>query len=444
MRLPNLSIKTIRRRIMLVVVVAVASVIVTGRLIEHFITFKHDDVVDVDLVGQRALTLAYLIRDMGADERQRMINRSAEVGIDIEVMQRDRLLALPGPTDLRSTIGSLIASLFPPDHALPEGAEIVQVGNRPVLSVPINDTEVLLYKTFPNTVFTTDFTGALLYYVLSFLTLGILFSIFAVKFITAPLNSIASKLRSTDAFLADPQPLVETGSAEIVDLARALNEMRNRVLEMVHSRTRMLRSVSHDLRTPLTRVRLRAERIDDVSVREQILSDVLQIDAMINVTLEYLRDDRDKEILSRTDLASILQTIVADFSDVGAAISYNGPTRFIWFCKPTAITRAVANLCENGLKFGSEVQLILREAAEGACIEIKDDGPGIPLAYRRRVLEPFFMMDKARTRGGQPSGFGLGLSIVDEIIRDHGGRLVIGDNAPRGLLVQIMLPAGEH
>ncbi|WP_457588813.1 ATP-binding protein [Ensifer canadensis] len=444
MRLSGSGVRTIRGRIMLVTIVAVMSVIFTGRLLEQFATFDHDDVVDVDLIGQRALTLAYLVRDLSAEERQRIIERSAEVGIDIEIMHRDRLRTLPAPADFRSALGTLLAFLFPPDQALPDGSKILMIDQRPVLSVPVDGDEILLYKTFPDTVFTTEFTGALLYYFLSFVTLGIFFSIFAVTFITAPLKSIALKLRSTDAFLAQSQPLEETGSAEIVDLARALNEMRSRVREMMQSRTRMLRSVSHDLRTPLTRVRLRAECIEDSAIRAQILSDILQINAMIHVTLEYLRDDRGNEILARTDIASILQTIVADFSDVGAAISYNGPAKLVGFCKPTAIARAVANLCENGLKYGTEVQISLCAGAGGACIEVRDDGPGIPQEYRQRVLEPFFMMDGARTRRSQPSGFGLGLSIVDEIVRDHRGTIVFGENEPRGLTVQIVLPIGPN
>ncbi|EHS52718.1 putative sensor with HAMP domain-containing protein [Rhizobium sp. PDO1-076] len=295
MRRPSFGIKTIRGQLMLVVLLAVLSVIISGRLIERINVFEYDDVVDVDLIGQRALTLGYLVDKAGDDERQRIIGRSAEVGIDIEILDRDAFQALPTPAGLRSKFGSFLAYLFPPDDALPDGTIVVLVGQKPMLAVPINAREVLLYKSFPDTVFTNDFTGAMLYYTLSFVTLGFLFSVFAVRFLSGPLTAISSKIKNTEAFLSQSTPLPERGSIEIVDLARALNDMRTRIHEMMRNRTAMLRSVSHDLRTPLTRVRLRAERIDDMVIREQILSDIQQINAMIDVTLDFLRDDRSKE-----------------------------------------------------------------------------------------------------------------------------------------------------
>ncbi len=202
----------------------------------------------------------------------------------------------------------------------------------------------------------------------------------------------------------------------------------------------MLRSVSHDLRTPLTRVRMRAERIGDGSIRDQILSDIAQVNSLINATLDFLRADRKTEQWERTDIASVMQTICSDFSDMGGAITYEGPARLIWPCKPGALTRAITNLCENGLKFATQVKMILGEDSLSVRIEILDDGPGIPQQFRHQVLEPFFKMDAARTRGVHQTGFGLGLSIVDEIVRDHGGSIVFDDNVPHGLRVSIVLP----
>lgn len=440
MKLPSFGVKTIRGQLMLVVVLSVVSVISTGRMLERIDIFEYDDVVDVDLIGQRALTLAYLLDGADDGQRQRIIARSADVGIDIAILDRDSFLALPAPEGFRSNLGSFLAYMFPPDETLPDQAQILLVGERPVLSLPINENEFLLYKSYPDSIITYDLTGAMLYYTLSFVTLGILFSIFAVKFLSDPLTAISSKIRNTEAFLSQSTPLSEKGSVEIVDLARALNNMRTRIHDMMRSRTAMLRSVSHDLRTPLTRVRLRAERIEDAVLRGQILSDIQQINAMIDVTLEYLRDDRGKEAAERTDVASIMRTICDDFSDVGAQISYSGPGRFILHCKPMALTRAITNLCENGIKFGHEVEMILMKTVQSVSIEVRDLGPGIPEQFRQRVLEPFFQIDSARTKSNEQIGFGLGLSIVDEIVRDHGGRIEFADNEPHGLIVRMIFP----
>ncbi|PYE93294.1 signal transduction histidine kinase [Rhizobium sp. PP-F2F-G38] len=440
MRFPSFAVKSIRSQLMLVIVLSTVSVITSGRLIERMNMFEYDGVVTVDLIGQRALTLAYLLDGAGADERQRIISRSAEVGIDIEIISKAAFHALPAPDGFRSNFGNLLTYLFPTDEALPDGAKVLIVDRTPMLSMPVNDSEVLLYKTYPDSIFTNDLTGPMLYYALAFLILGILFSLFAIKFLSGPLANISTKIKDTEAFLSHSTPLPEEGSEEIVDLARALNNMRTRIHDMMRSRTAMLRSVSHDLRTPLTRVRLRLDRITDTVVRDQILADVQHINAMINVTLDYLRDDRGKEVVERTDVASIMQTICDDFSDVGAKISYAGPGRLIWPCKPMALTRAVTNLCENGIKFGEEVEMALSLTQQALCIEVRDIGPGIPELFRQRVLEPFFQVDAARTKKSEQTGFGLGLSIVDEIVRDHGGRVEFDTNKPTGLVVRLVFP----
>lgn len=440
MRFPGFGARTIRGQLMLVVILAIGSVIVAGQVIERIKTFDYADAVDVDLVGQRALTLALLLDGADDAQRQRILARSAEVGIEIDIVPRDALERIAGPDGFRSKIGSFLAYLFPPDGNLPDGSKMMLVGRKPMLSLPINDEEFLLYKSFPDSVLTTDITGRILYYFLSLATLGVLFSIFAVRFLTAPLKAISGEIRNTDAFLSRSKPLPEAGGLEITDLARALNDLRTRIHEMMRSRTGMLRSVSHDLRTPLTRVRLRAERVGDTTIRDQILADVEQIDALIDVTLDYLRDDRNKEVSERTDVASIMQTICADFSDTGASISYAGPSRLAWHCKPMALSRAITNLCENGIKFGGKVEMTLKPTTPFLNIEIRDHGPGIPEQFTARVLEPFFQMDSARTNSTKARGFGLGLSIVDEIVRDHGGHIEFENTVPRGLSVRIVIP----
>ncbi|MBB4956086.1 signal transduction histidine kinase [Agrobacterium vitis] len=437
MRFLCFGVSTIRGQLMIVVMLAVFSVIITGRLIESISNFDYNDIADVDLIGQRALTLAYLLDTADEDERRRIVSRSAEVGIDIEVLTREQFEKLPGPEGMRSNFGALLSFLFPTDEALPRGAKVSMIGKKPMLVLPINDMEVLLYRSFPDSILTQDFTGAMLYYTLSFLTLSLLFSIFGMRFLTAPLMAISNKISDTELFLSQNTPLPEAGSVEIAGLARALNEMRTRIHDMMRTRTAMLRSVGHDLRTPLTRVRLRAERIEDASVREQILSDIQHINAMIDITLDYLRDDRGKERPERTDLASIMQTICDDFSDVGATISYTGPGRLIWLCKPTALTRAITNLCENGIKFGGDVELILIQRPNFIRIEVRDHGPGIPEQFRQRVFEPFFQLNSARTKKDGQAGFGLGLSIVEEIVRDHGGNIEFDNNVPNGLVVRL-------
>ncbi|WP_292395770.1 HAMP domain-containing sensor histidine kinase [Mesorhizobium sp.] len=234
---------------------------------------------------------------------------------------------------------------------------------------------------------------------------------------------------------------VERGSVEMVGLARALNRMRTRIRTMIENRTRMLRSVSHDLRTPLTRLRLRAERMDDGLIRTAMLSDIQHIEDLVDETLTYLRNDVSTEKLQRVDIASVLQTVCAEFSDVGFPVSYSGPDRLLGWCKPNALARAITNLCDNGVRFAGNVTVALTQTDTGARIAVVDDGPGIPITARARVFEPFFKEDTSRG-GMSKHGFGLGLSIVADIIQCHGGKIELQDNQPTGLVVTVDLPNG--
>jgi signal transduction histidine kinase len=234
------------------------------------------------------------------------------------------------------------------------------------------------------------------------------------------------------------QKVPERGASEIVQVAKALNEMRERVRLLIESRTRMLRAISHDLRTPLTRLRLRAERMPDPALRDGMLSDITRIDDMIGETLAFLREDALAEPDAKVDLPSLLQTICADFADIGHDVIYEGRPRFPYVCRASALSRAVGNLVDNAVRFGRRVVVTLRVKDRHApVIEVSDDGPGIAAADREAVLEPFFSADGSR---GPGTGFGLGLSIVQEIVRAHGGTLSLEDHVPHGLTARITLP----
>jgi signal transduction histidine kinase len=274
----------------------------------------------------------------------------------------------------------------------------------------------------------------------------VLLSIYSVRAIIVPLSSMAS---AAQAFGNTPgQPaLSEAGPREILQVARALNEMGARIHALVEARTRMLAAISHDLRTPLTRLRLRAERLGhgegpDESQREGMLSDIARISDMLGETLVYLRDGASSEAEQRADLPSLLQTISAEFADVGHAVTYEGPNRLACTCRPGALTRAVTNIVENGTKYGTIVTVKLRKAdADTVAIEISDDGAGIPADLRERVFEPFFKGDRGRA-AAEEAGFGLGLSIAHDIVKGHGGRIGLSDRQPHGLRVSILLPLG--
>jgi signal transduction histidine kinase len=268
----------------------------------------------------------------------------------------------------------------------------------------------------------------------------LLLSIYAVRWIIAPLAAVAQAALSFGRSPRDDHAISRRGPREITQVADALNEMRTRIRALLEDRTRMLAAISHDLRTPLTRLRLRAERVSEAGLRDGMLGDLGKVGRMLDETLDYLREDGKSEPMSRVDLPSLLQTICWDFADIGDPVSYEGPARLACTVRPRALTRALTNIVENGVKHGTAVTVTLRGTGpEGIAITIADDGPGIPAALHDKVFEPFFKADSARTQND--GGFGLGLSIAQDIVKRHGGDISLLEREPAGLAVRILLPA---
>lgn len=269
----------------------------------------------------------------------------------------------------------------------------------------------------------------------------LLLSIYAGSIIMAPLTNFARAAQGLSPDEGPDRPFEEEGPREISALARALNDMRTRIRQMIDGRTRMVRAISHDLRTPLTRLRMRAERSTDAGLRDAMLTDISRIDAMIQETLTYLQRDVATETALQVDMPSLLQTVCHDFANTDLAVSYEGPARLAFDCKPQALVRAVTNLVDNGVKFGEVVTVRLAMLSGGGVrIEVSDDGPSIPPELRAKVVEPFFKADASRSAAAC-GGFGLGLSIVHEVVSAHGGAMALLDAEPRGLLVRLDLPA---
>lgn len=276
---------------------------------------------------------------------------------------------------------------------------------------------------------------------LAVITFIILFvSAYAVRWITAPLSSMASAARAFGRPGDQTRDVEETGPQEIAQAARALNDMRRRVQSLVDERTRMLVAVSHDLRTPLTRLRLRIERTAEGPARTAMLDEIAAINEMLSETLAYMREVGQSEAAARTDLPSLAQTIAAQFADTGHDVVYRGPDRLALVCRPHALTRAVTNLVDNASKFGARVELSVEARGAEVVIEVRDDGPGIPDSLLTQVFEPFVKGDNARAQRG---GFGLGLSIVREIAATHGGGVELENRRPHGLTARLRLPLRE-
>ncbi|HEV2158910.1 ATP-binding protein [Bradyrhizobium sp.] len=266
--------------------------------------------------------------------------------------------------------------------------------------------------------------------------------LWAARALATPLSSFA---KAAENFSLDggAEPLPERGPEEIRSVARALNRMHERIARLMSDRTRMLAAISHDLRTPITRLRLRAEFIEDEGNRKRMLIDLDQMRSMLESVLSLLRNDRKIEAVTLVDIASTLQLIADQFGDMGHVVHYEGPLSATAAARPDDLHRGITNLVENAVRFGAEVTIRLDVAGSKLVIDVEDDGPGISDARKQEMLEPFVRGDDARTMDDS-TGFGLGLSIARAIALAHGGELSLHDREPHGLIVRMQLPVWQQ
>lgn len=266
--------------------------------------------------------------------------------------------------------------------------------------------------------------------------------LWAARALAEPLSSFA-KAAEDFSLNGASEPLPERGPEEIRSAARALNRMRERIGTLIDDRTKMLAAISHDLRTPITRLRLRSEFIEDDGHRRHMLRDLDQMRSMLEAVLSFLRNDRRLEDMTLTDIATTVQLVADQFADIGHMVTYEGPSHAMAMARPDDLHRAVTNLVENAVKFGSEANICLSVCAKGATIDVADDGPGISDAKKSAMMQPFVRGDDARNMNHEAAGFGLGLSIARAVVQAHGGELTLLDRQPHGLIVRIMLPAPD-
>jgi signal transduction histidine kinase len=269
-----------------------------------------------------------------------------------------------------------------------------------------------------------------------------LLGLWAARALTAPLSSFA-KAAENFSLNGAAAPLSERGPEEIRSVAKALNRMRERITTLIDDRTKMLAAISHDLRTPITRMRLRSEFIEDEAHRSRMLDDLDQMRSMLESVLSFLRNDRKLEAMTLVDIASNLQLVTDQFADMGHKVAYDGPEHAMATARPDDLHRSVTNLVENAVRFGAEATIRLKMSRDTVTIDIEDDGPGISDARKDAMLEPFVRGDDARNMD-EAAGFGLGLSIAHAIVLAHSGELSLNDRQPHGLIVRIELPIHQQ
>ncbi|WP_239478694.1 ATP-binding protein [Lichenicola cladoniae] len=271
-----------------------------------------------------------------------------------------------------------------------------------------------------------------------------LLSVWAVRRLTAPLRTLAIAAEKLGRDVnADPLP--ENGPTEVATAAIAFNTMASRIRRFVTDRTLLLTAIGHDLRTPITRLKLRSEFIEDEELQAKFLADLDELEAMVSATLAFGRDSADREPMVPLDLKALLSTVLDDAVDgrpqIADSVGFAVPPPSVTVqARSLGLKRALANLVGNAIVYGGGVQVTLLRPEHGhVVILVEDDGPGIAAGQLERVFEPFVRIETSRNR--ETGGTGLGLSIARNIVRGQGGDITLANRAPHGLRATVTLVA---
>ena len=232
--------------------------------------------------------------------------------------------------------------------------------------------------------------------------------------------------------------LPEAGPAETRETVRAFNLMRARLDRYVRDRTAMLAAVSHDLRTPITSLRLHAEFVEDAETKAKILAALDEMQRMTEDALAFIREDMQREETRTVDLHALVDSVAADLAELGRDISVADCERVLAAGRPAALRRALRNLLENAAAYGGRAAVRIERDDAELRVVIEDEGPGIPEAELERVFEPFVRLEASRSR--DTGGTGLGLAIARSIVRGHGGDILLANRAEGGLRATVALP----
>lgn len=439
----------------------IAVLLVVTQLLAHFVTIGVLELSTPNLRSRQAdyvstmadplITALRLVSPASEDEAAALLVDLAETD------PRFTVLSAPKPGDLALSenfdpdLARVVAGRVPP--AWRDRVTITSTGPSPwswrraeeaalAVLVRLPDGRAVRYASDPHflgpSLPTVVIVPALLLLALPLMLL----SVWAGSALVAPITSLARGAERFSSDIASP-PITESGPEEVRRASRAFNAMRVRIRKLIDSRSQTLAAIGHDMRTPLTRLRLRLEALDMGSTTSAAEEDIRSLERMIDDALVFLQSEQQPLVLGAIDVAVLAQTIVDDFADRGHRVRYEGPFHLPLVCDHDHIRRVLENLVGNATKYAEDTLVRVTGEDDGSLtIHVADYGPGIAPEHHEHVLEPFSRIETVR-RGGESAGksFGLGLAIARDLVTRHGGFLKLGQNVPEGLLVTIRLPA---
>jgi signal transduction histidine kinase len=341
----------------------------------------------------------------------------------------------PLVSDRSRVVTAMIGHEIGPSYAV--NASTVSVGpERYQVHLTLHDGSPLTIEVTPSMTPVADWLPFV--FVLQMVVLLVI-TWLAVRLATKPLVRLARAAEGITPTNEGPR-MSEEGPVEVAQAAAAFNAMQDRIALYVKERLQILAAISHDLQTPITRMRLRAEALDESHERDKLLDDLREMEHLVREGVAYARSARGaSETPRRIDPSAFVESLVFDYQDTGKPVSLTGRVEGAVTVRPQALRRVLGNLIDNALKYGGRAEVCIARTAAGAlCIEVTDNGPGIPEDELARVLEPFYRLETSRNR--DTGGTGLGLAIAAQLMLSIGGRLTLSNRPEGGLKATVVLP----
>lgn len=274
-------------------------------------------------------------------------------------------------------------------------------------------------------------------YILLFLVLIAMLAYLVAKMTARPIKQLASAASELGLDIEHP-PLPEKGPTEIRQAAKAFNAMQARIRRQIQHRTHMLAAITHDLQTPLTRLRLRLEKVSDPELQHKLVDDLAVMQGMVREGLDLARSMDSSEKIQALDIDSLLDSVCSDATDAGQDVHLHGSTRAFVMAQPGALRRCLTNLLDNAVKYGRRADVSIMLEQQNVMIRIRDHGPGIPEDQLDAVFDPFYRLETSRSR--DTGGTGLGLTIARNIAENHGALLRLTNLVGGGLEALLQIP----
>lgn len=412
----------------------------------------------------RIAEITRLLQETPPDLRGRFVHAANSPTLQV-TLAPESLLAQPTDDDWRSALlGRYLARLIPTDssHVVVQWLEVPDARQHLDVSSPMSWVRAHVAQVMTGTPlehavkasvrlhdgqwvnFATTFPESEHFWsnqaVLStaLMTIAVaLLSLWVVRRMTRPLRAFARASERLGRDVNVP-PVEEAGPLEVRQAIRAFNEMQERLRRLIENRTRMLAAISHDLRTPITLLRLRAEYIKDEEEKQKTLATLAEMESMIASTMAFAQDDAEQEEPRIVDLPSLVASICDNMTDAGHQVEFEDTPPLKYSCRPFALRRALTNVIDNAIKYGGNAKVKVSSCQGVVEIVVDDNGPGIPDGELDEVFAPFYRLERSRNR--ETGGAGLGLSIARTIAHAHGGEIILSNRAGGGLRAAIHLP----